>query len=51
MPLKRGMSCERNFGTLTSRIERSTSTFSAVSGKARLRLPAAVSTVLTARMP
>ena len=51
MPSKSGTSGLKNLGRLTSRIERSTNTCSDSSGKARLRLPAAVSTDLTARIP
>jgi hypothetical protein len=41
----------RALGTLTSRMARSTRTSSSSAGRERLRLPAAVMTLLTARMP
>ena len=45
------VTCERNLGRLTSVMLRSMRMLSSASGLIRLRLPAAVSTDLTARMP
>eukprot|EP00966_Prymnesium_polylepis_P117774 2722646-Prymnesium_polylepis.1 len=51
MPLKRGMSGDRNLGTLTSRMERSTSSFSSSSGKALRRERRATRTRGRERVP
>ena len=51
IPLNNGRSCAKNFGTFTSIKPRSSKISSSSSGKSRFKLPAAVMTDFTARMP